>query len=172
MLGTISAFAYRHRETRKNLCRDGRSQDLPNTEFWPAVGHLKYNKYISLRRSRKLTVWNTAYCEMIQNESEDMRTVMPCWYYGKVEHCIRQGVAYLHPKTPKGHFGAYLFCLIHCYIYLLYRPLLASCTMGTGSFPGVNCGRGVLLTTNPLLVPWSWKSRAIPQSTLWATADL
>ena len=26
-LGTISAFAYRHRETKKNLCRGGRSQD-------------------------------------------------------------------------------------------------------------------------------------------------
>ena len=38
----------------------------------------------------------------------------------------------------------------------------ASCTMGTGSFPGVKCGRGVLLTTHPLLVPRSWKSRAIP----------
>jgi len=29
----------------------------------------------------------------------------------------------------------------------------ASCKMGTGSFPGVKCGRGVLLTTHPLLVP-------------------
>jgi hypothetical protein len=27
----------------------------------------------------------------------------------------------------------------------------ASCTMGTGSFLGVNCGQGVLLTTHPLL---------------------
>ena len=45
----------------------------------------------------------------------------------------------------------------------------ASCTMGTGSFPGVKYGRGVLLTTHPLLVPWSWKSRAIPLPTLWAT---
>jgi hypothetical protein len=27
----------------------------------------------------------------------------------------------------------------------------ASCTMGTGSFPGVKCGRSVLLTTPPLL---------------------
>ena len=44
-----------------------------------------------------------------------------------------------------------------------------SCTMGTGSFPGVKYGRGVLLTTNSLLVPWSWKSRAIPLLTLWAT---
>ena len=48
----------------------------------------------------------------------------------------------------------------------------ASCTMGTGSFPGgggVNYGRGVLLTNNPFLVPWSWNSRAIPLPTLWAT---
>ena len=45
----------------------------------------------------------------------------------------------------------------------------ASCTMGNGSFPRVKSGRGVLLTTHPLLVPRSWKSRAIPLPTLWAT---
>jgi hypothetical protein len=46
----------------------------------------------------------------------------------------------------------------------------AFCTMGTGYFPGVKCGRGVLLTTHPLLVPRSWKSKAIRTSTpLWAT---
>jgi len=38
----------------------------------------------------------------------------------------------------------------------------ASCIMGTGSFPGVKCDRGVLLTTHPLLAPRSLKSRAIP----------
>jgi hypothetical protein len=48
----------------------------------------------------------------------------------------------------------------------------SSCTMGTGSFPGVKCGRGVTLTTHSLLVPWSWKSRAIPLPTLWATPGL
>ena len=37
ILGTISVFAYRQRVTKKNLCRDGRSQDLPNTDFQPAV---------------------------------------------------------------------------------------------------------------------------------------
>jgi hypothetical protein len=41
--------------------------------------------------------------------------------------------------------------------------------MGTGSFPRVKYGRGVLLNTHPLLVPWSWKSRAIPLPNLWAT---
>ena len=48
----------------------------------------------------------------------------------------------------------------------------ASCKMGTGSFPGVKCGQGVLLTTHPLLVQRSWKSRAIPLPTLWATPGL
>jgi len=48
----------------------------------------------------------------------------------------------------------------------------ASCKTGTGSFPGVKCGRGVLLTTHPLLVPRSWKSRAIPLPTVWATPGL
>ena len=44
----------------------------------------------------------------------------------------------------------------------------ASCTMGTGSFPGVKSGHSVTLTPHPLLVPWSWKSRAIPLLPLWA----
>jgi len=48
----------------------------------------------------------------------------------------------------------------------------ASFKMCTGSFPGGKCGRGVLLTTHPLLVPRSWKSRAIPLPTLWATPGL
>jgi hypothetical protein len=38
----------------------------------------------------------------------------------------------------------------------------ASCTMGTGSFPGVKRGRGMTLTPHPLLVLWSRKGRAIP----------
>jgi len=42
----------------------------------------------------------------------------------------------------------------------------AFCKMGTGSFSGVKCCRGVLLTTHPLLVPRSWKSRAMPLPTL------
>jgi hypothetical protein len=44
----------------------------------------------------------------------------------------------------------------------------ASCTMGTGSFPGVKSGRGVMLTPHPLLLPWSWKGITIPLLPLWA----
>jgi len=43
----------------------------------------------------------------------------------------------------------------------------ASCTIGTGSFPGVKSGRGVTLTPHPLLVPFTRKSRAIPLLLIW-----
>ena len=42
----------------------------------------------------------------------------------------------------------------------------ASYNMGTGSFPGLKCGLGVLLTTHPLLTSRSWKCRTIPLPTL------
>jgi len=54
----------------------------------------------------------------------------------------------------------------------LSRPALqphpASCTIGTGSFPGVKSGQGVTLTPHPLLVSWSRKIRAVPLLPLWA----
>jgi hypothetical protein len=40
--------------------------------------------------------------------------------------------------------------------------------MGTWSFPGIKNGRGVTLTPHPLLVLWSWMSRAIPLLSLCA----
>jgi hypothetical protein len=40
--------------------------------------------------------------------------------------------------------------------------------METVSFPGVKSGRSVTLTPHPLLVLWSWKSRAIHLLPLWA----
>ena len=48
----------------------------------------------------------------------------------------------------------------------------ASCTMGTGSFPGVKIVWGVRLTPHPLLVPWSRKSRAISLLPLWAVRSV
>ena len=66
--------------------------------------------------------------------------------------------------------AALIFVLLHNYTGPEAHP--ASCKMGTVSLPGAKCGWGVLLTTHPLLVPWSWKSRAIPLPTLWATPGL
>jgi len=43
----------------------------------------------------------------------------------------------------------------------------ASFTIGTGSFPGIKSGRGVTLTSYPLLVPWPRKSRTISLFPLW-----
>jgi hypothetical protein len=58
----------------------------------------------------------------------------------------------------------------------LSRPALeshpASCTMGTGSFPGVKSGWGVMLTSHSFLVPWSRKGRAIPLIPLWAVRPI
>ena len=53
-----------------------------------------------------------------------------------------------------------------------FGPTQPPVKMGTRSFPGVKCGRGVLLTTHLLLVPQSWKSRAIPLPTFWARQSL
>jgi hypothetical protein len=72
-------------------------------------------------------------------------------------------------------------CTYYVYIcvYIYTSPVQAgpgahpaSCKMGTGSLTGIKCGRGVLLATHPLLVPRSWKSRATPLPTLWATPGL
>ena len=48
----------------------------------------------------------------------------------------------------------------------------ASCTMGKGSFQGVKSGRGVTLTTHPLLLPLSINGRAIPLLPLWAVGSV
>jgi len=48
----------------------------------------------------------------------------------------------------------------------------ASCKMGTGSFTGVKCGRGVLLNIHRFLVPWVRKSTAITLPIIWATLGL
>jgi len=73
-------------------------------------------------------------------------------------------------KCMHGH--VYVCTYLCTYICTCPGAHPASCTMGIGSFPGVKCGRGVLLTTHLLLVPRSWKSRAIPLPTLWATPGL
>ena len=47
-----------------------------------------------------------------------------------------------------------------------------SCTMGTRYFPGVKCGRGLTVTSDPLLVPWLRKSRPISLLSLLAVRPL
>ena len=52
-LGTISAFACRHRETKKNLCRGGRSQDLPDNDCQPFQSVKIINVHYFTQRSHK-----------------------------------------------------------------------------------------------------------------------
>ena len=115
-------------------------------------------------RTFKLCVYNTLHTmAAARRESREMR--------------IKQ----LHPDTQwmqvwKNLHTAWVSEEIASIHFLLVQTGLgahpASCKKGSGSFPGVKCGRGVLLTTHPLLVPWSRKSRAIPLPTLWATPSL
>ena len=53
VLGTISAFAYRHRETKKNMFRGGRSRDPPDTDFQPAIALYQQPTYYLLTYSRE-----------------------------------------------------------------------------------------------------------------------
>jgi hypothetical protein len=48
----------------------------------------------------------------------------------------------------------------------------SSCTMDTGSFPGVNSDRGVTLTPHPLPVLWSFKGCRIPPLGVWAVGPV
>ena len=74
------------------------------------------------------------------------------------------------PKTAIIICIMYILCM-YIYIYIYCAPSLLH--SGYRVFTrGVNCGRGVLVTTHPLLVPRSWKSRAIILPTLWATPGL
>ena len=70
ILRTISAFAYRHRENKKNLYRGGRTQDLPGTDVQQAVRHLKKKQQYthSTTNTHKMT---TVHTRQIQQYTQD-----------------------------------------------------------------------------------------------------
>jgi hypothetical protein len=96
-------------------------------------------------------------------------------------NCSRKYIiTYLRLHIPRLRIPVLLHIRLHCLdrntvtlsTYLRVQPLVearfstpvhtgpgahpASCTMGTGPFPGLKSGRGVTLTPHPLLVPRPW----------------
>ena len=80
----------------------------------------------------------------------------------------------LYLYSPYGPYGLYRASVPvqGCTLPFFYQTSPgahpASCTIGSGSFPGVKSGWGLTLTPYPLLVPWSRKGRAISLIPLWA----
>jgi len=60
----------------------GGGKPTPVEVGWCTSGH-------SPRQSRRLAAWNSTCGAPIQCTSEDMSVVMPCWYHGRVESCLR-----------------------------------------------------------------------------------
>ena len=78
ILGTISAFAFRHRETKKNLCRDGRSQDLPSTDLQPAVRHMYECMNVSMYVCMYLRMYVCIYfCNICSSMHRNSRLKKP-----------------------------------------------------------------------------------------------
>ena len=113
--GTISAFARRHRETKKNLCRGGRSQDLPDSDFQPAVQHLKYvtQQYThSTTNTHKMT---TIHTRQIQLTKMHIRKTTPREENNRIQFLIFFPT---HAFTPDLHFSP----LYYPYIPFPLRP--------------------------------------------------
>ena len=118
---------------------------------WKTCTLQRPDMYMPIRRMSRLSVFNGIYPYLLGPSS----SVGIATDYGLDDAGIESRWGRDFPPVQTGS-GAY--------------P--ASCKMGSESFPGVKCGRGVLLTTHPLLVPRSWKSRAIPLPTLWSKPGL
>ena len=75
-LGTILAFTCRQKESKKNLCRGGRSQDLPDIDFQPAVRQLKKKQQYthSITNTHKMTTIHRRQIELTKNACKENNT--------------------------------------------------------------------------------------------------
>ena len=99
-------------------------------------------------------------------------TVLYIYIYPSVIHTVNEPGSSVGIATDYGLDGPGIesrWGEIFCPSRPALGPTQPPVTMGTGSFPGVKYSQGMLLTTHPLLVLRSWKIRAIPLPTLWAT---
>jgi len=75
-LGTISAFAHGHRKTKKNLCRGGRSQDLPDPAL-PCSMLSSALKNNSINSSFATTVSQLTMCDY----SGEILKILKCYNF-------------------------------------------------------------------------------------------
>ena len=148
ILGTISAFAFRHRETKKNLWRSGLQQDLPNTDFQPAVWHLKYkysnihivNKYTQDNNNNTHKTTTTIHTRQLQytqdnyNNTYKTTTTIPT----KLQQYVQDNQNNTHNTTTTIHIRQltamytqydkyvwflnifYVFCFVFCFLFYVF----------------------------------------------------
>ena len=143
-----------------SLCRDAFS--ARSTDFLQVVDEKTASSRFSNREFTLLlklhSLESKGGCQMSSNQTQKVAT--------HATSCVFTDYRYTFPVSNPGGDE----------IFRPSRPALGPTQPPVkwvpGLAPGVKCGRGALLTTHPFLVPRSWKSRAIPVPTLWATPGL
>ena len=132
ILGTIPAFASRHRETKKNMCRGGRSQDLPNTDFQPTGRHLKYKKKQqcahSATNTHKMTTMHTRQLQHTRptNNKYTQHNLKLATIHTRqirIEHV---------QKVKRKNFQVRKQCLQ--FLLIFFSPIISSLTLSRQSF--------------------------------------
>ena len=163
-------FPFTPRSSKCSLCLSSVHGNLAGTSPISHSCHLFHPSHSAWfdnpNENRVPNLKSHFYCLCCTKGSVQVRGLMKCL----VTSFLQLGVA---SNSPNSHLGRpplvgrpKLLCNIWAATYL------ASCTLGTGSFPGVKSGRGVTLTLHLLLVPWSWKGRTIPLLPLWAVRPI
>jgi len=165
----LALMLYFSRISRKN--GDGRATVIDP----PASAALLFPNIWTVPPSQRNS-YQSSYCDFVLHS--ELKTWL-CSYFD--QHLLLVQSAYCGPGSSVGMANDYGLegpganpggDEIFCPVQTGPGAHPDACKMDTRSFPGVQCGRGVLLTTHPLLVPRSWKSRAIPLRTLSATPGL
>jgi hypothetical protein len=87
----------------KTLCRGGRSQDLPNTDFYPAIRHLKYKQqyahYWVASAARTTAITRVAWSFTVVLRDHTLRQVI-CWGHWSSSWEIADSIVMRKWKQP------------------------------------------------------------------------